>query len=484
MISYAWYGLQVIICSGIMMIYYWMALRNKRFNKYNRSYILASVFLSFLIPVIKIQLENKGSQRGVGHLIYVFADYNASIENAIANKGFQVNWYMVSIGGYLLVSAVLLAIFFIAIVKIYRLLQIYPVTSMGNVSLILTNEAETPFTFFSYIFWNNEIDIQSVTGQQILQHELIHVKEKHSIDTMLMQLVLMIGWINPFFWLAKKELQLIHEFTADNESIKNGDTASFAAMLLMTAFPRQQYLLTHSFFFSPIKRRLLMLTTNKNPRYSYVRRLIALPLLALVVLLFAFRAKHHQENRSPLSVIEIVNSGHLSDTLIIRDSTGILKVEKAKVSIVDNSTGGKDTIITILKGNSTNRNFNGKGTIESGLITNSKSSEPLTIIDGKISENGYKNIPPDEIKSIDILKGISAISKYGEAGKNGVIIITKKPNLSKALYIIDGKIADKESIDINQLEIKSVDVLKGDSAISKYGEDGKNGVIIITTKKS
>ena len=249
MISYAWYGLQVIICSGIMMIYYWMALRNKRFNKYNRSYILASVFLSFLIPVIKIQLENKGSQRGVGHLIYVFADYNASIENAIANKGFQVNWYMVSIGGYLLVSAVLLAIFFIAIVKIYRLLQIYPVTSMGNVSLILTNEAETPFTFFSYIFWNNEIDIQSVTGQQILQHELIHVKEKHSIDTMLMQLVLMIGWINPFFWLAKKELQLIHEFTADNESIKNGDTASFAAMLLMTAFPRQQYLLTHSFFF-------------------------------------------------------------------------------------------------------------------------------------------------------------------------------------------------------------------------------------------
>jgi len=227
-----------------------------------------------------------------------------------------------------------------------------------------------------------------------------------------------------------------------------------------------------------------MLTTNKNPRYSYVRRLIALPLLALVVLLFAFRAEHHQENRSPLSVIEIVNSGHLSDTLIIRDSTGILKVEKAKVSIVDNSTGGKDTIITILKGNSTNRNFNGKGTIESGLITNSKSSEPLTIIDGKISENGYKNIPPDEIKSIDILKGISAISKYGEAGKNGVIIITKKPNLSKALYIIDGKIADKESIDINQLEIKSVDVLKGDSAISKYGEDGKNGVIIITTKKS
>ena len=486
MISYAWYSLQVIICSGIMMIYYWIALRNKRFNKYNRFYILASVFLSFLIPAIKIQLENKASQRGVGHLIYVFADYNANIEKVIANKGFQVNWYMVSMGVYLLVGIVLLVIFLMAIVKIYRLLQNSPVTSMGNISLILTNEAGTPFTFFRYIFWNNEIDIQSVTGQQILQHELIHVKEKHSIDTVLMQLVLMIGWINPIFWLAKKELQLIHEFTADHESIKNGDTASFAAMLLLTAFPRQQYLLTHPFFFSPVKRRLLMLTTNKNPRCSYTRRLIALPLIALVVILFAFRAEHHKTNSSSLNLSKIVNSGHLSDTLIIRDSTGVVKIEKAKVSIVHNSMGGQDTIITILKGNGAQRNFDLNKTVIMERGITSKSSKPLYIVDGKIQKNGAKDfndMNPSEIESISVLKGISATSKYGEAGKNGVILIIKKPDPSKTLYIIDGKISDKESIDIKQLDLKSVDVLKGDSAISLYGERGKNGVIIITTKK-
>ena len=87
---------------------------------------------------------------------------------------------------------------------------------------------------------------------------------------------------------------MIHEFIADKKSVENGDAASLAQMLLTTAYPGQQFPLTNPFFFSPIKRRLKMLTTNQNPTFNYVRRLIALPLLAVVVLLFAFRAKEEK----------------------------------------------------------------------------------------------------------------------------------------------------------------------------------------------
>jgi N-acetylmuramoyl-L-alanine amidase len=78
-------------------------------------------------------------------------------------------------------------------------------------------------------------------------------------------------------------------------------------MLLAAAYPQQQYLLTNPFFFSPIKRRLEMITKNANPKYSYMRRLIVLPLLAIVVVLFAFRTKELR-NAENISVGTIVDN--------------------------------------------------------------------------------------------------------------------------------------------------------------------------------
>jgi TonB-dependent SusC/RagA subfamily outer membrane receptor len=105
---------------------------------------------------------------------------------------------------------------------------------------------------------------------------------------------------------------MIHEFIADKKSVEHGDTASFAQMLLTTAYPGQQFPLTNPFFFSPIKRRLKMLTNTKNPTFNYLRRLIVLPLLAVVVLLFAFRAKENTNAVAPLSktYTVVLNPGH------------------------------------------------------------------------------------------------------------------------------------------------------------------------------
>jgi N-acetylmuramoyl-L-alanine amidase len=125
----------------------------------------------------------------------------------------------------------------------------------------------------------------------MMQHELVHVHEKHSADKLFMQVVIMLGWFNPFFWLTKKELNMIHEFIADEKAINKGDTATLASILLTAAYPQQQYLLSNPFFFSPIKRRLAMITNTKNIKWSYARRLIVLPLLATVLVLFAFRKK-------------------------------------------------------------------------------------------------------------------------------------------------------------------------------------------------
>ena len=333
MLPIAFYFLQVLLCSGLMMGYYWLVLRNKRFHRYNRFYLLMVLLLSWLVPLIKIRWSHPNVQDDpqVIKLLSVVADNNTQFENNLSRQGFQWNWDYLAMGIYLLLAGVLLVGMLSALYKIYHLLKTHSCKNVEDVYLVLTQAAGTPFSFFRFVFWNEAIDLQSEAGKQILVHELTHVREKHSFDKIFVQLVLIVGWFNPFFWLLKKEMDMIHEFIADDKAVKNGDTASLAQMLLTAAYPRQQFALTNPFFFSSIKRRLLMLTEKERPSFSYLRRLIVLPLLAIVVILFSFRNKE-QRARTTLSVAGVIENVVQSVTLTL----GADKKDK-RIMVADNA---------------------------------------------------------------------------------------------------------------------------------------------------
>ena len=159
-------------------------------------------------------------------------------------------------------------------------------------------------------------------------------------------------------------------------------------------------------------------------------------------------------------------------------------------------------------------------------IITDNGKDPIYIINGKeLTKEEIKEISPDQIESVSVLKGENAEAKYGEKGKNGVVIIQKKKNSevivdldnneneideinedeiiivredknpsnfiiagtgkkNKPLIIIDGKETKDKIDDLDRDDIKSINVLKGDSANKKYGKKGINGVIEIITKKT
>eukprot|EP01036_Dinobryon_divergens_P003642 gene3642-4819_t len=77
-----------------------------------------------------------------------------------------------------------------------------------------------------------DIDPESANGQRMLAHELTHIRERHSFDKLFTELLLCVFWMNPFFWLMRKELDMIHEFLADRKAIANQDGRAFAEMIL------------------------------------------------------------------------------------------------------------------------------------------------------------------------------------------------------------------------------------------------------------
>lgn len=108
---------------------------------------------------------------------------------------------------------------------------------------------------------------------------------------------------------------------------------------------------------------------------------------------------------------------------------------------------------------------------------------PLAIVDGVTTTMEFLNgINPDEIESISVLKGTEALAQYGDKAKEGVILITRKKTASP-LIIIDGEENEGIKNNLQPSEIQSVTVLKGEQAVAQYGDKGKNSVIIITRKK-
>lgn len=301
-----YYFLQVVFCSAIMMGYYWLVLRDNKFHQYNRFYLLAIAVLSWLVPLIKIQWSdnNYAGDAQIYYLLSAVATNNTELETSFSQHWYSITWQrglqLLYIAGALLLFISLM----VSLIRIFQLLKRSSAKKMGTINLIMTNAKGTPYSFFRFIFWNEAIDLSSSTGQQILQHEITHVKEKHSFDKLLMQCVLIAGWMNPIFWWIQKELHMIHEFIADKKSVESGDTASLAHMLLTAAYPQQTFKLTNPFFFSPIKRRIAMLSKS-NTRFSYLRRLIVLPLLAIIVVLVAFRNAPPTE---PISVETVVKT--------------------------------------------------------------------------------------------------------------------------------------------------------------------------------
>lgn len=311
MTAVAYYLIKVLICSGILFLYYHIALRNKLFHQWNRFYLLFAVVGSIVLPLLQVTFQlGQAEPGGAIRLVKTVQSADEMLEEIVV-VGYRSpspeQWFSILYGA---VSLFLLVGFLLSLRKIFAIIRKHGVTNFDKIRFVNTRVDGTPFSFLNYIVWNRDISLQTSIGRQIFQHELVHVQERHTHDKLLLQVVLVLFWCNPFFWLIRKELRFIHEFIADEKAVAEHGTAAFAAMILQTAYPQQFSTLTNPFFQSPIKRRLAMLTKLKHPKLSYFSRLIALPVIALTAFAFTLRVKPVATAVLDHDFIVVIDAGH------------------------------------------------------------------------------------------------------------------------------------------------------------------------------
>ena len=314
----------MILVSAVMSAYYLLFLRDKTFHHYNRFYLLGTMVLSLLLPLLKVEYFTIETD---SRILLLLNQFNQNSAQEVENSFNFWNFGALILG---IVSFYLLAKLTLGLVKIHQLKKEFPKESIEGITFYNTNLHDAPFSFFRNLFWKKSILINSDLGKQILKHEMVHIEQKHSFDKLFVQIIQSLFWFNPIFYFIKKEITLIHEYLADKKAVKNADTRAFAQMLLASNFSGNVLPATSPFLSSNLKKRLKMLT-QKNTKYSYARRILALPILFGVSFALLVNAKNI-EIKKQNKAIEIAVQELKKDTVKEKDVQKLLEAQQAKIN--------------------------------------------------------------------------------------------------------------------------------------------------------
>jgi len=340
------YLCKVFVCSGILLGYYWLFLRNRRFHHYNRFYLQATLLLSVILPFLKIpvlyQPENQMNQVVYQTVDVLTVNYGEQDTMVGAAKRLN-NLFTIENIMYLLYGAgiiILLVMLAKSLLYIRKISRRYPYERISELKFYTTAEPGTPFSFFRSIFWDANLPFNSKEGQQVFQHELFHVKQKHSFDIILAEVITALFWWNPFFHLLKKELKAIHEFLADQYAISGNDRYAYAELLVMQTMKLRTVSVTNYFFQNHIKRRIAMITNLSSSRYSYISRLMILP---VCLVLFCSIVLYAQQ---PATSAPAVSGSHSSKPFTVVIDAGHGGIDHGALS-VDGKVQEKDLVLAI-----------------------------------------------------------------------------------------------------------------------------------------
>ncbi len=332
------YLLKVSIALAVVFLFYQLVLRRLTFYNWNRWYLAGYSLLCFFIPFMNITdflFRHELQQNNLIQIIPSFQQIQLIKEQeAFWNAGTIM--LTVFTAGVLMMGIRVL----MQLISLKRIKTKATLLNNGEVKLYHINESIVPFSFHDSIYINKEQHTEAEL-KEIIRHEFVHVKQKHSIDILLAELLCIVLWFNPVAWLLRKAIRQNLEFIADHKVLEEGLDKKQYQYLLLKVVGNSQYSITPKFNFSSLKNRIAMMNKMKSARVQVLRFLFVLPLIA--VLLLAFREVKLQERKHDFSQTAAL----LSDT-----------VPTDNISSVDvTKSNGKNNVRIVLK-NGTVENYN------------------------------------------------------------------------------------------------------------------------------
>ena len=540
MIEFLTYDLKVAALIAVFYMFYRLMLSRETFHRVNRIVLLTTAVASFVLPLCVITLHETITMDPVPT---VAADLqSAALEYQDLQSEPQIPlWQIVLLTFFILGMVATLAHTLWSLFRILKLIrnsEQHP--QQDGTCICVTGNADlSPFSWMHYIVMNRS-DYEAA-DTAILAHERGHIRLRHSWDLLLVDTLTALQWFNPAIWMLRQDLRAIHEYEADGEVLSLGINARQYQYLLITkAASIGGYSLANGISHSTLKNRIHMMLHKKSSSRRLLKLIALVPIVGIALALNAetvtdvvytndtakelvkseFKADTIQTPNPPLS-----NDGAASFKTLPYIIEGEEADGDAKDKVYDvveempQFPGGIGKMMEYLAVNlrypkeAEEKGLQGRVianfVIEpDGSITNAKvvkpldpalDAEALRLVNGmpKWTPGKQDGVPMRVKYTIPItfrLDNGPAIPALKEQPANQgpeVVAMAHRSETAKSgtqeeqpLVFVDNKEVPFEQLGkIDPKTIDHMDVLKGKSGTEKYGAKGKNGVVLITTKK-
>jgi TonB family protein len=260
----------------------------------NRIYLMGAVLISVFLPFVHIQVstpmqsvmleEVVVTAPRLQNLLETVTVYGTRISGSVEQTIQSIGWIR---------FIYLAGMFVFTILLIYRLLQISrlvlsnQVEKRDGICILKLDHDIKPFSFFGIVFISRE-QSEQLGMKEMLAHEMEHVRQGHSFDILILELLTIFQWFNPFIWLLKRSIRENHEFLADNGVLKPGVSSANYRLLLLNSSFIQQPIIANNFNYSLIKIRIKMMTKIKSSKLAASKLTMGILVTAALFMVFGF----------------------------------------------------------------------------------------------------------------------------------------------------------------------------------------------------
>lgn len=356
------YFIKASVSLAFFYVLYILLLKGDTFFKLRRGYFLFAIFFSLMFPFLSIEIMGKGE---VNTPIPAYWLSQLEIEEIVVNQteaatgsDFINVWTIVSFA-VISVSVILVVKFLMQLLSIVKLRIDNESEVVRSYRIIkLSNKKVSPFSFFRWIFINEEIHDEAELNE-IIAHEQVHVKQYHSIDVVLAEILCICFWWNPFVWLMRNELKINLEYLADEGVVQAGfDTKAYQYILLQASKRNTGIPIINNFNVSQLKKRITMMNKKRTTIGNAAKYMLAIPLCFLLLLGNAAQSTNELINLIPDDFPIINSSGEGINQIETNGNesekpteTAINTPKKEKTGNVPTFPGGEEALFKFVREN-------------------------------------------------------------------------------------------------------------------------------------
>lgn len=354
---------EILACSGALLGLYILVIERRVSFRWCRRYLVASMALAALIPLVDIPVWS-GGELWLDPLPALPAAAPAAAAETPSMRPETVAAAIYALG-----AAIIAVLLLLQLLRIVRLRRAARLDNTPRYTIVNTRRRISSFSFLRSIYVWEGLPAEELPA--VVAHEASHIRHRHSIERLAMEALKAALWWNPFVWIASRRLTEVQEFEADSDVLRSGfDRTRYMSTIFRQLFGYSPEI-ANSLRDSLTKKRFEMMLTHTPGRHALLRLAATIPVVLGLVCAFSFSTKAAQIRYTDRAAAETADLA-------------------AAAALADGDR------------------------------------KPLVIVDG-VERPSLDGLDPSQIQEISILKDASATTLYGDRARDGVIVVTLKP---------------------------------------------------------